>query len=124
GKLDESRALLDKLLAKHPRQVEALTERAQVDIDTGKLDSALALLRKALELQPHDTQANYSLALCLRRVGRQAEAEQVTVRVKQISEDEGRLQRIQKDVLSKPNDAALRCEAGQLLLRNGQERDA
>jgi tetratricopeptide (TPR) repeat protein len=121
GKLDESRALLDKLLQKHPRDVEALTERAQLDLETGKLDTAMALLRKAVELRPHDYSAAYALAVCLRRVGRQAEAEQVTVRLKQITADEEQLRKLERIVLDKPTDPAPRCETGILLLRNDRE---
>ncbi|MBI1916037.1 MAG: tetratricopeptide repeat protein [Planctomycetes bacterium] len=123
GKPDQSRALLDKLLEKHPRHVEALTERAQLDLETGKLDSALALVRKAVELRPYDSAATYCLSQCLRQVGRQAEVEQVTARSNQIIRDEERLRQLEKMVLGKPNDPALRCESGILLLRNGREQE-
>jgi tetratricopeptide (TPR) repeat protein len=123
GKIAEGRAALDKLLEKHPRHVEGLTEHAQADLEVGKVDTALALVRKAVELRPHDYTANYCLMLCLRRAGRQQEAEQLTVRLKQFNEDQQRLRQLEKDVFGKPKDPALRCEAGVLLLRNGREQE-
>jgi tetratricopeptide (TPR) repeat protein len=123
GKLAEAQALLDKLLEKNPRHVEGLTQRAQLDVDSGKVESAVALVRKALELRPHDRQANYTLSLCLRRLGRQQEAEQVMTRLKRIEEDDKRLLELEKVVLKKPNDPVPRCEAGVLLLGLGEQRD-
>ena len=123
GKLQEAQAVLDKLLEKHPRHVEGLTERAQLEVDTGKVDSAVALVRKALELRPHDRQANYTLSLCLRRLGRQQEAEQATTRFRQLEESSKRLLELEKVVLKKPNDPVPRCEAGVLLLGLGEQRD-
>jgi tetratricopeptide (TPR) repeat protein len=123
GKLAEAQALLDKLLEKHPRHVDGLTERAQLDLDSGKVDSAVALVLKALKLRPHDRQANYTLTLCLRRLGRQQEAEQATTRFKQLEETSKRLLELEKVVLKKPNDPVPRCEAGQVMMRLGEERE-
>ncbi|HKB37787.1 MAG TPA: tetratricopeptide repeat protein, partial [Gemmataceae bacterium] len=123
GKLMEAQAQLEKLLAKHPRHVEGLTERAGIDLFNGKFESAEPLLRKAVELQPHNFQANYHLVICLRRLGRAKETAQATRRMHQIRVDITRFVDLEKSVLEKPGDPAPRCEAGVLLLGLGEQRD-
>ena len=124
GKLEEARALLDRLLEKHPTHVEGLVERARLALNLGKPDEATAFTRKALAAKPADRQALYVLQLCLNQTGRAAEARAVLERLKQTEAALKRLERIVFDVMAKGTDAGLRHEAGALLLRLGEDKEA
>jgi predicted Zn-dependent protease len=120
GKLDEAGRLLDALLTAEPKYSAALVERGRLGMQSGKLAEAEASVRRALALRPHDTQAVYLLFVCLRQGGRQAEAKALQERLKSLQADQERLHRLQRAVLDKPADAALRSETGTLLLRLGE----
>jgi outer membrane protein assembly factor BamB len=53
--LDIKRAEMDKLLAKNPNDPVGLTERGELLLDQGRLEAAIADLKKALENRPPET---------------------------------------------------------------------
>lgn len=114
--------LLDGLLAEFPNHGETLWERGEIEMDRGRPANAEPLLRKAATQRPFDRRVQYALGQCLRRLNRTDEAASFDERVKRLDADLSRLSEVRKEVLSHPNDAALRCEGGLLFLRNG-ERD-
>jgi Flp pilus assembly protein TadD len=62
-------------------------------------------------------------ALCLRRRGREKEADECLARLKRIEEDRQRLAELFRAMAERPRDLSLRREAGALLLSNGQARE-
>jgi tetratricopeptide (TPR) repeat protein len=116
----EAAKQLDAILAEAPEHGEVLWERGELELEQGRAPEAEPLLRRAALRLPHDRRVHYSLARCLLRLDRKAEAEEVNARVAQLDADVRRLGEIAQKVIERPNDAALRCEGGLLFLRNGE----
>ncbi len=118
---EEACRLLDALLAKHPRDGGALTDRGRLALELESAAAAEQWFRQAVAVTPFEREAVYGLYQCLERLGKRQEAEQVLTRLKRIEEDLGRLNETTRAIAKVPHNPALRCEAGRLLLRNGQE---
>jgi Tfp pilus assembly protein PilF len=123
GQADAARRLLDAVLATEPRNAEALSERGKLAVQTGHAAEAEEPLRRALALAPFDRETNYTWYLCLRQLGREAEAARALEAVQRIRADLQRVSDLRRRVATAPRDAALRCEVGVIFLRNGQERE-
>jgi Tfp pilus assembly protein PilF len=117
----EAERLLDRLLALWPGHVAGLTERGRLALHGGRAAEAEHWLCRAVEAAPKDRDANHLLAVCLRNQGRAAEAEPYLARVRQLESDVARAEWLAERVRQAPNDAALRCEIGMLLLRAGRD---
>jgi tetratricopeptide (TPR) repeat protein len=123
GQYDEAGALLDGLLADAPEDGHVLWERGQVELDQGRPADAEEWLRKALRHIPHDRKVTHSLYRCLLELGRAEEAGAFDARTAQLDADLKRLDEVCREVMRRPDDAALRCEGGLLFLRNGERRE-
>jgi tetratricopeptide (TPR) repeat protein len=123
GNLEESRQLLEALLAESPGYAEALWERGQVELDRDQPSEAEPWLRRAVQARPFDRRIAYTLSRCLLELDHPEEAEALTARVAQLDADVRRLAQVQQEVMQRPNDATLRCEGGLLFLRNGERRE-
>jgi tetratricopeptide (TPR) repeat protein len=123
GDADEARRLLDALLAEAPEAGEALWERGQLDLDAGRPADAEPRLRKAVRALPFDRRVAYSLSRCLLELNRREEAEAVNARIVRLDADVRRLDQVQRELMKRPNDAALCREAGLIFLRNGERRE-
>jgi predicted Zn-dependent protease len=119
----EAEELLDRLLALRPDDPQVLAERGRLALGQGQTEEAEKWLREALKRAPFEREANYQLALCLRRRGKAKEADECLARLKQIEEDRKRLAELFQAMVAKPGDRALRREAGTLLLNNGQTQE-
>lgn len=123
AQLDEAQALLDRLLADHPREAPLLLERGNLALQQGDPEAAEPWLRKAAELLPHDYQTNYVLWQCLRQRGKHEEAKQVDARVRQLQEDAEKMRALTDQLQGRPTDASLRLEIARIFLRNGEKRE-
>jgi tetratricopeptide (TPR) repeat protein len=123
GELDAARTQLDALVAELPDFGDAHWERGQLALDSNQPQEAELWLRRAIQAAPFDRRKHYSLYLCLTALERTNEAEQARVRVAEIDADLRRLDKICTEVMSRPDDAALRCEGGLLFLRNGEREE-
>jgi len=123
GRTEPARQLLDAILADHPRNVGALTERGRLALEEGEPGQAVVWLRQAVDLAPYDREALYNLSRCLQLSGPDAEARACQVRFERADADIKRLAQLTKEVLRSPRDAVLRCEGGIILLHNGEEQE-
>jgi predicted Zn-dependent protease len=123
GQLEEARQLLDQLLAVEPRNPRALTARGQVASERGQLPEAEEWLRRAVTVVPFERDTVYAFEQCLHRRGKTDEAKEWHARLERIDADLKRMNELVAQVHRSPHDPALRCEAGVLLLRNGQEKE-
>jgi tetratricopeptide (TPR) repeat protein len=123
GQTDDARALLDDLLARHPRHVAALTERGRLALDEQRAEEAESWLRKAMELAPFDKEALYVFSQCLKKCGRTEEHNACMARLEQIRADFRHLAEVLLQVQKDPRDPAPRCEAGTIYLRNGYDQE-
>jgi tetratricopeptide (TPR) repeat protein len=117
----EAAALVDRLLALDPENGPALLIRGRAAYAQGNAREAEALLNKGLARNPYDAPAYYTLARCLSDRGDQTGAAQAQARSDQLTADWKRAHELTALCAQRPNDAGLRCQAGVLLLRLGQE---
>lgn len=123
GRTEEARQLLDALATEHPQHPGVLTERGRLALEAGDTQRAADWLRQAVTLAPTDREALYNLSRCLQQMGRDAEARDYQARFQRADADLKRLSQLTKEVLRQPHDPCLRCEAGILFLRNGEEQE-
>jgi Flp pilus assembly protein TadD len=120
----EAVRLLDDVLARQPGFAPALSLRGQIAIKSGQWAEAESCLRQALQGDPHDHRARYSLVLCLERSGQEEEARRQRRQLQQMEGDLACFNEIvSKEIARRPTDPALHCTVGQLLLRIGQREE-
>jgi tetratricopeptide (TPR) repeat protein len=125
GRPDEAAALLDDVLARWDRFPPALTARGQVALQTGDAAGAERWLRQAAARAPMDYETQYLLHQALVLAGKEAEARQALEQANVLRADNNRLRDIAVvQLLHRPHDAGLLCEAGVILLRHGEAEDA
>jgi tetratricopeptide (TPR) repeat protein len=121
GETAEALRLLDDVLARHPGFPSALSLRGQLALRNGQLNEAEAWLRQALLRDPKDHRACHDLVLCLEQTGQDEKAREQKRLLQQMEQDVARFNEIvSKELPLRPNDPALHCALGQLLLRTGQ----
>jgi len=124
GDLPGARALLDEVLAASADDADALKERGRVALDEGDAERAERLLRRAVELVPQDRVALYHLSKALTQLGNVREADEYAARLAKVEAEMKLLEDLYKKMSTVPADPKLRCEAGMICLRNGQDREA
>ena len=75
GKADDANKLLVDWLAKHPDDMVATEQAAEINIATGKMDAAVKYLQALLKLKPHNAVALNNLAWVYQQQGKDAEAQ-------------------------------------------------
>jgi predicted Zn-dependent protease len=123
GKLSEGRQLLDRLLEARPDNVQALAESGKLALDMQQFDEAERRLRKALMLSPNERETLYSLYRCLIQQGKRTEAQQFNQELDRVEKDIGHLKEVARQIMVDPHNAGLRCEAGNIMIANGQDRE-
>ncbi|MDB5307275.1 MAG: tetratricopeptide repeat protein [Gemmataceae bacterium] len=79
--------ILAGLTAARPDDVDVLTEAGALAVDRGRPAEAEGLLRKAVALAPDRRDPNLQLARCLHDLGKEAEAWEVSAKVKKLEEE-------------------------------------
>jgi tetratricopeptide (TPR) repeat protein len=121
GNPAEAYRLVEGVLAQHPDYAQALALRGWLALESGQPEEAETWLRRAKARNPADHQARYNLILCLRRNGKEDEAERDERELKEWEDDLKRFNEIvTQDMVKRPHDPAVHCALGQLLLRSGQ----
>lgn len=124
GRSEEARAMLDAVLKDHPDHFNTLYQRGKLELTLGHHAEAEPWLRKALQVNPHDTEAHYSLYQSLQgQPHREKEAERERVNWEREGKNQKRLTSLlRKDLAAHPNNVELACEAGQLFLQLGEDK--
>ena len=121
GHGDEARRLLERVLAEDPHNGMALGERGRLALQFESPAEGEKWLRRALVERPAEREYLYSLLQCLlRQKDKRKEAEELQAQLKKVEGDLDRLRELTRRLASDPHNADLRCEAGQIMLRNGQ----
>jgi tetratricopeptide (TPR) repeat protein len=123
---DEAEAvrLLDRALTLAPQDSVVLAARAQIELRRGKPEAALGYYDRAVQCFPFDAGHRYQRMLILARLGKKTEAEAEHQAVEQLRKDEADFNRLQKRLLTSPQDSRLRFEAAQWLMAHGREQEA
>src|SRR5260370_40367410 len=120
---DQARQLLGRVLAEDPHNALALGERGRLALQFESPAEAEKWLRLALKERPAEREFLYSLLQCLQQQGKRKEVQEVQAQLKKIEEELARLEEVTRLLASDPHNADLRCEAGRIMLRNGQETE-
>jgi tetratricopeptide (TPR) repeat protein len=120
GQAQEARRLLETVLAAQPDYWAALSERAQLALDTESAAEAETWFRRAVAQKPFEKELLYGLYQCLVRLGKHPEAEEVQARLRCVEADLERISALTRRIASEPHNPDLRAEAGTILVRNGQ----
>jgi tetratricopeptide (TPR) repeat protein len=116
-------ATLEPLFADNEGNADAFLLRGQLELARGNAEAALEWLQRAEQMSPQDLETYQALATALRLLSRNEEAQ--TYEAKRL-ESERRLRRMEeltKEIIQKPKDVGLRCEAGTTLLRLGKPQE-
>lgn len=84
GRTADARGLLDEALKDDPNDVNALVERARMDLDAGNPADAQPLLLRALSRAPNAPEVNLAMSRCQLLAGRPAEAERYRKRFEEL----------------------------------------
>jgi tetratricopeptide (TPR) repeat protein len=117
---DEARRLLDQVLARHPHDAAALTERGRLAMQSESPADAESWLRRAVAEAPADHDALYGLFLCVQKQGNQKEAGELQTKLKAVESDLIELRETMKQIAARPHDPEARYRAGVIFLRNGK----
>jgi tetratricopeptide (TPR) repeat protein len=124
GEEAEAVRMLEAVLARDPQSAPALSLLGRLALEDGNYEVAESRLREAVALNPTDLLALHNLFLCLQKGGKNEEAQALKHRQEQLEEDLKRFDEIiSKDLARRPNDPALHCALGQLLLRGGYRQE-
>lgn len=120
-------SLLDEVLRETVApllRADALVELGQLQTKEAAPKKAVVTLRQAVELAPANAAAHYALALALARLGEQAEADRHFAESDRIAAQDERLADLAGEIIHRPRDANLRCEAAQIMLDQGRYQEA
>src|SRR5205085_613100 len=106
--------------AEEPNKPEGLLLLAKLEWNDNHVDSTEALARKVLRNKPYDRRANLLLLQCAGRKGEQKEALEAQARGDAIEAELQRLDEVTRKIVSNPDNASLRWEAGALLICDGE----
>jgi predicted Zn-dependent protease len=120
---EDSEAILKQLKAVNDREVLVPVLRGIGALNRDQLTEAENHLREALKLAPRDREANRCLMDCLQRQGRVKEAAVYAEHVREAETDQLRFSRMLDEIAEQPTNWPLRCEAAEILFRNGQAED-
>jgi len=123
GRPAAAAALLDGVIARHPAEAKAHSQRGRLELARGQPAEAVRHLRTATALDPSDVETLYSLFLALQQTGPPAAAAAAEVRWKRADADLKRVAELSKVVAATPQDPDPRRELGELFLRNGRAAD-
>jgi tetratricopeptide (TPR) repeat protein len=120
GQQEEAVRLLEDVLSRQPDFAPALAERGKIALAQEDYAAAENWLCQAVDRNPSDQPACYSLVQCLRRSGKESQAQQQEQQLRQLEADLKRIGKIAtQDMPKSPHSAALHCELGVIFLRNG-----
>ncbi len=126
GNAEAARSLLEQGLAQNPPpqfRGLILTELGRVYLGEGKTAKAVEVLNQALAILPGEGAVHHALGTAMARIGDKEKAQYHHQRLREIQADYTRLNHVTQKLLDEPNNADLRCEAGEILIREGLKKE-
>jgi Flp pilus assembly protein TadD len=106
------------------QQSFVLSELGQLAIQERDYKQALGYLQRAVAIAPDDSSARYAMGLALSRLGDKAAADDELEKSRRLESLNERLSDVMHEVIRQPQDAASRCEAGEIMLELGLEKES
>ena len=120
GRSSEVAPLLDGLSPEMQRAADVLWLRGWLEMTKGRWAKAEPFFQKAISDLPGNRESRYQYLLCLRRLGKEAEAQRQAQAIKQIDKDIKRMEALTSvEMVLSPRNPSLRCELGEIFLRLG-----
>jgi tetratricopeptide (TPR) repeat protein len=123
NRASEAGKALDALSADELELPRALLLRGKVELARDQPAAAEPLLRQAVKASPHDREPLSNLALCLDKLHQRIEPDTLRDKVKRIDRDREQLDALTRKIIQAPTNAALRCQAGELCLKSGNDKE-
>lgn len=124
GDSAEALRLTEQVLAQQSDYPPALAMRGRLALESGQTQEAEKWLRQAVARNPDDHDARYNLIRCLHQNDKEDEADAEQRQLDQQTADVKRFNEIvTRDLAKRPQDPALHCALGQLLLRGGHREE-
>ncbi len=120
GRVDEAIVILDRVIAGVSPDAKALYYRGRLELNRAKPGAAAPFLRRAVELDPSDPELLYTLFQCVQHTGTPSEIKEAEERWRRCEADLRRVGELARMIARSPQDPDLRCEIGELFLRNGR----
>jgi tetratricopeptide (TPR) repeat protein len=124
GQVGEAAAILDRALEVFRDDAAVLRERASLHMEAHEPEAALALLQRALRIDPHNYSGRYQLGLVYKMLGKTVEAAQELSRAEQIKADLREQQRLTQEAATRPWEADVRLRLAAVCDRLGHSTDA
>jgi len=104
---------------KQEDEAQACAALARIEREEGRLERSIALFSRALELDPNDFNNRLNFSGALSAAGQPQLAEQQRTLAKEATDRHERLLEVLQKIEQAPEDADLRCQAGEILLEQG-----
>jgi tetratricopeptide (TPR) repeat protein len=121
GKIEAAIGHLDRCLALNPRDPDALSERAGIDLRRRDPAAALRRLRVASQVDPQNWEIHYRFSQALQAMGDRAAAESELAVSQRLQAEHRQLEGILERLARHPQDAETRHAAASWLLAHGRE---
>ncbi len=105
-----------------PEHFEAASTLGDIESESGNYQEAYKWLKLAVEKNPRDLTARYSLALTMRRLGQTEQAEKDLAEIEKAKKALERANSLRVRIEAKPDDLEARLELGKLLIENESMR--
>jgi tetratricopeptide (TPR) repeat protein len=123
GEEAQAASVLDSLLRDFPERASYLAERGIIEVHAGRPQTARDYLQRAIAADPSDPILLYNYALCLEQLGATDEAKIWRERHSRAEADLAELKTVTEKIAKDQKNPELRYRAGELMLRNGLERE-
>lgn len=127
GDIGKAENLLEEALKGDLPDVQrgfALSELGQIALGKRVYDAARRYLEEAVAVSPASSATHYNLAMVLSHFGEKEAAEEHLEKSRNMTAQAQRLEDLIDHIVARPEDAGLRCEAGEILLAQGQMKQA
>lgn len=127
GKSAEAMKILKELLETELTELQrgfVLSEIGQIDLELGQLDESLSFLEQAVKYIPTNTSLRYALGSALSKLGKRDESKAEIALADKLAAQSERITEIERELAGDPRNAELRCEAGEILYKQGDKKSA
>jgi tetratricopeptide (TPR) repeat protein len=121
---EDARLLLDQILRENPNDAPTLSERGRLAAEVEQYDEAEDYFRRSIKVDPSDPDTIADFITALREGKKSAEAKEWEKRLERLKADQDRFDQVHREMYERPRDPNLRCEAGEIMLRNGRLKEA
>jgi predicted Zn-dependent protease len=111
-------------LKRDPNNPTALRELALIDLRGNRVPSAVALLKRAIDVSPFEVDLHYNYAHALKLTGDEIHAAEELATTDRLRKENDQITKLRDDLSAHPDDNTLRIKVAKWLLDHGHEAEA